>query len=230
MSAGRIVLLIFGVLFILISLGLLGGGGVILAAENSFKDDQGFFTTNLVPVESTGAAIITGPAEINLGSAWRPNRNLATVKISAVNRNSSQPIFIGIADTSRVDAYLNNVSYSEARGFNSRADDAVHYRNYNGSSTAAAPTAQNFWGASVTGIGSQTLTWDVTSGNYTFVLMNADGSSPVDARVSLGIKIPAIVHSIGIGLLVGGIVVILIGAAMIFFAARGFGQQTQPTK
>jgi hypothetical protein len=226
MSAGRIVLLIFGIFFVLVSFGLLGGGGAILAAENSFKDDQGFYTTNLIPVESTGAAIITGPAEINLGNTWMPNRNLATVKITAINRNSTQPIFIGVADTIKVDQYLDNVSYSEARGFNSDPGD-VYYRNYNGSSSVAAPATRNFWDASATGTGSQTLTWDVTSGNYTFVLMNADGSSHVDARVSLGIKLPMIVHSIGIGLLVVGIVVILIGAAMIFFAARGFNQQTK---
>lgn len=224
MNAGRIVLLVFGILFVLISLGLLGGGGVILAAENAFKDDQGYYNTGMISVESSGAAIVTGPAEINLNGMWMPNRNLATIKISAFNRNSSQPIFIGVADTARLDNYLKNVSYSEARGFNSHPED-VYYRNYTGTSTVAAPTTQNFWDASATGTGTQTMTWDVASGNYTFILMNADGTSPVDARVSLGIKVPEIVRSIGIGLLVGGIVVILIGAAMIFFAARGFGNR-----
>jgi hypothetical protein len=228
MRAGRIVLLIFGIFFVLVSFGLLGGGGAILAAENSFKDDQGFYITNLIPVESAGVAVITGPAEINLGNTWVPNHNLATVKITAINRNSTQPVFIGVADTVKVDQYLHNVSYSEARGFNTSPQD-IYYHNYTGASSVAAPTTQNFWDASINGTGSQTLTWDVVSGNYTFVLMNADGSSPVDARVSLGIKLPQIVHSIGIGLLVGGIVVILVGAAMIFFAARGFGQQPKQT-
>jgi hypothetical protein len=52
--------------------------------------------------------------------------------------------------------------------------------------------------------------------------MNTDGSSPVSAKVSLGIRLPGIVSAIGLGLLIGGIVLLIIGGVMIFFAARGW--------
>ena len=40
MSAGRIVLLVFGILFVLGSFGLLISGGVVLTVDNAFKDDR----------------------------------------------------------------------------------------------------------------------------------------------------------------------------------------------
>ena len=46
MSAGRILLVVFGGLFVLISIGLLIGGAAVLAFDSTFKDSQGFYTTS----------------------------------------------------------------------------------------------------------------------------------------------------------------------------------------
>jgi hypothetical protein len=53
-------------------------------------------------------------------------------------------------------------------------------------------------------------------------LMNADGTSPIDADVSLGVKVPGVVNAVGVGLLVSGIILFLGGGVMIFFGARGW--------
>jgi hypothetical protein len=66
------------------------------------------------------------------------------------------------------------------------------------------------------------LEWDITSGRYSVVLMNADGTSPIDADVSLGVKVPGVVNAVGVGLLVSGIILFLGGGVMIFFGARGW--------
>jgi hypothetical protein len=221
MKAGRIVLLVFGILFVITSIGLLIGGGLLVTLENAFKDQQGFYSTNKVETQTNSAAIITGPADFNIDNVWVRPRNLATIKIEAVNINPNKAVFVGIARTSAVSSYLDGISYSEVRDFSTR-QDSILFRTYSGAVSAPAPTSQSFWVASVSGTGTQTLEWDIDSGRYTVVLMNADGTSPIDADVSVGIKIPGIVNALGIGLLVAGFVLLLGGGVMIFFGARGW--------
>ena len=67
------------------------------------------------------------------------------------------------------------------------------------------PGEQRIWVASAEGSGRQTLTWDVEGGNWSIVLMNADGSRGVEADVRIGVKInvlPWIILGVGIGALV----------------------------
>jgi len=42
----------------------------------------------------------------------------------------------------------------------------------------------------VHGAGTQTLNWDVKDGNWSVVVMNADGSKGVNTRVSAGASLP----------------------------------------
>ena len=42
MSAGKVLLLVFGAIFVLVAVGLLIGGGALLWAEYALKDDEGF--------------------------------------------------------------------------------------------------------------------------------------------------------------------------------------------
>ncbi len=220
MSAGRIVLLVFGILIVLLSFGLLASGGTILAADNAFKDNQGFYTTGTIPISANSAAIISEPANINVNSTWF-SMNPVTIRIQASSQDTTKPVFIGIARETDVSNYLRGVSFDEIRGF-SRRPNNINRIHSPGAATAPPPTSQNFWVASVNGTGTQTLQWDVVSGNYNVVLMNADGSSPVREDISFGVKIPAVLHGIGLGLLIGGIVLLIIGGVMIFFAARGW--------
>ena len=221
MKAGRIVLLVFGVLFVITSIGFLIGGGVIMTLENNFKDQQGFYTTNKIEVETNSAAIVTGPADFDVDTICIRPSNLATLKIEATNIDPDNPVFIGIAKTSAINNYLDGISYSETRDFETN-HDTVLFHTYKGSNSAPAPTTQTFWAASASGAGTQTLDWDIDNGRYSVVLMNADGTSPIDADVSLGIKVPHVVNAIGVGLLVSGIILILGGGVMIFFGARGW--------
>jgi len=223
MKAGRIVLLVFGILFVITSFGLLIGGSVLLTLENSFKDSQGFISTHNIEVTAKSAAVVTGPADFRMDTVvWSRPRNLATVKIVATEVDPKKQVFIGIARTSAINSYLDGISYSETRDFSVHSD-TLRLNTFQGANAAPAPTTQNFWVASVNGSGTQTLQWDITEGRYSVVLMNADGSSPIDADVSVGIKVPVVFHAVGIGLLVAGIIFLLGGGVMIFFGARGWG-------
>jgi hypothetical protein len=221
MKAGRIVLLIFGIIAVMTSIGLLIGGGVIMTLENAFKDQQGFYSTNKVEVAVKSAAVVSGPADFNMHGAWARPHNIATLKIEAVNLNPDKPVFIGIARTSAINSYLDGISYSETTDF-STDQDSLLFHTYQGAASAPAPATQSFWAASTSGTGTQTLEWDITSGRYSVVLMNADGTSPIDADVSLGVKVPEVVKAVGVGLLVSGFIFLLGGGVMIFFGARGW--------
>ena len=76
------------------------------------------------------------------------------------------------------------------------------------------PAAQSFWAASATGSGSQALTWKTKSGEWSIVVMNADGSPGVSADVSAGAKIPWALWA-GIGVAVFGALLLYAAVALI---------------
>jgi hypothetical protein len=68
-------------------------------------------------------------------------------------------------------------------------------------------------------VGTQTLTWKVREGDWSVVLMNADGSRPVVADVDLGAQLSFLLW-LAIGLLLGGVLVLAGSTALIVLAAR----------
>jgi hypothetical protein len=55
---------------------------------------------------------------------------------------------------------------------------------------AVAPTGTTIWTAQATGSGTVSVAWKPAAGDWTVVLMNADGSSGVAADVSVGATLP----------------------------------------
>jgi hypothetical protein len=219
MGIGRILLLIFGVIFLFVGIGLLFGGGAALWANSTFKDDEGYLTTKTLEIEKDSYAVISEPADVDLGSAWVWDwGNLVTFKVEASNDDASKNVFIGLADEQDVDDFLRDVAHDEVTDFDVRPD-RLEYRHNPGSSEPGAPTARGFWSESVHGSGTQTLQWELESGSWVLVLMNEDGAAGVDLSVVVGAKIPWLFGA-GIGLLVGGVFVLLVAFLMIFFAVR----------
>ena len=63
------------------------------------------------------------------------------------------------------------------------------------------------------------MAWETEAGRHSIVLMNDDGSSGVDLSAVFKAKIPSI-FGWSIGLLVGGIVLLIAGSFMVYFAVR----------
>jgi hypothetical protein len=225
MSAGRIVLLVFGIIFLVASVFLLLGGGGLVGVHAAMTDDDGFYTTDATRLQSDSYAIATEPAEIDWGAACRSGRccdpgDFVTIKVEAENRNASQGVFIGIGPEDDVADYLDDVEYDEITEWSSDAWDIdVEYRRHPGDSQPADPTRQTFWEVSAYGTGTQTLTWEPESGNWVLVIMNQDGSYDIDVSGALGAKVPWLFW-LGIGLLIGGAVALPAGIVMVYFAAR----------
>jgi len=65
-SAGKVVLIVFGAIFILISIGMILGGGALVWVDQALKDSEGFVITDTIDFERGSYAITTQPADIIL--------------------------------------------------------------------------------------------------------------------------------------------------------------------
>ena len=231
MSAGKIILLVFGIIGLLISIGLLVGGGTLLWADNTIKDSEGFYTTETIRIEKDSYAIVTGPADIDIDAGWDWGwgwdlGDLVTFKVEGSSNDPSNQIFIGVATESDLDAYLGGVEYDEMTNLHIYPY-SVDYQNHPGSIVPGAPTSQTFWTESTYGAGTQILEWELEPGSHSLVLMNDDGSAGIDIDIVFGAKVP-LLFGIGVGLLVGGAVALSTSILMLYFAARR--RDTVPSK
>ncbi len=225
MKAGKIVVLVFGVIVLLISLVPLLGGGGLMWAEKALRDSQGFYTTPAIQLEKDSHAIVTGHANIDLGGDWEwlswlgrgEPGDFLSIKIEGSSNDPSKQIFIGVAKVRDLEAYLKDVEYDEVSDWRR---GSLHYTDHPGTLAPEAPTNQAFWTASVYGTGTQSLEWGIEEGTYSLALMNEDGSRGLDLTASVGVKVPPIVGGIGIILLVVGLVFLGVAILMIYLGIR----------
>ena len=228
MGAKRILLLVFGSLIALVGLGLTIGGSVGLIAYGTGRDAEGFFTTDTERFGTRGHALVS--EEVDLGTEGDAAGSvsigdLARVRVRA-EPISGQPIFIGIGPRDDVERYLAGVAYGEVTDVEFDPF-RVTYRAHAGTETPAPPSQQTFWDATATGPGQQSLEWDLEGGQWSLVVMNADGSTPVAADLQLGVRIKILLW-LSIGVLIGGLVLLAIGVTMIIFGGRGSGRGPPP--
>jgi hypothetical protein len=127
-------------------------------------------------------------------------------------------LFIGIGPQAEVSRYLGDVAHANVQDVDFDPFRAT-YLSVSGDAPQEPPTDQTFWAASASGIGQQTLSWKVREGDWSVVLMNADGSRGVAADVDLGAKLAWLLW-VAIGVLIGGVLVTGGSAALVVLAAR----------
>jgi hypothetical protein len=215
-TAGRVTALLIGSLLLLSSVGLLGGGAVALWADVTQRDATGYVTTDVHTFSTSGSALATEPARLDSpGVGWLYSSVLlGNVRIRVTPANADSALFVGIGPADEVDRYLTGVSHTVISDFWTNGVEAV-----GGGTPGSAPGAQDFWAASATGPGAQTLTWDPANGSWTVVVMNADGRPGVDVRADLGAEYPALL-GIAIGALVMGTLLLVVGGFLIAGAIR----------
>jgi hypothetical protein len=215
-TGGRIAALVIGALLVLLSLVLLGGGGTALWADRTQRD-AGYVTTDVHEFSTSGSALATVSTELgSAGVGWLYSPGLMDkVRIRVTPTSSDGPLFVGIGPSTDVDRYLAGVSHTVISEFWGDKTEAV-----NGGTPPFPPGAQNFWVASATGSGPQTLVWDPANGSWTVVVMNAEGRPGIDLRADLGARMPALLW-IAVGVLAGGAIFMAGGALLIAGAIRG---------
>lgn len=213
-GGGRIAALIVGCLLLLVSFALAAGGAAVAIASSTHRDAGGYLMSDQVALEASGYAITSANLEIQ-GAARLPHRILGTAKVS-VTPSADTSVFVGVAKTSDVRSYLGGVRRTQVSVF---AEDPV-YQELTGGAPPMAPTKTDIWIAQAAGSrAAQTITWPVENGNWTIVVMNADGSRHVSADVATGATVPAIEWIYG-GLFVGAGVTLLIGLVLLGATVR----------
>jgi hypothetical protein len=227
MRAGRIVAIVVGCILGVIGLGLLAGGIAATVAYGVARDDDGFFRTDEIHLTTATSAITSD--SLDLGgtpgdAGWLTERgDFATVTMDLRPAGSDRELFAGIGPTADVEAYLRSVPLDRVADYDD-SDSTVTYEHQGGSATPAPPEDQTFWVAKIATAQPGALTWDVKGGEWTVVVMNADGSSGVDANVRVGIKLDWLLP-LAIVLIVVGAVLLVGGTLLAVFVGRRPRQQ-----
>ena len=137
-----------GVILILISVGLLGVGGVAVWA--GFQRDGGYVTTDVQEFSASGSALATDPVDLGSeGVSWVYSSDfLDSVRIRVTPTTSDQQLFVGIGRSAAVSGYLARVSRTVISDFWGDDVKAVP-----GGTPESPPGEQDFWVASTHGSG-----------------------------------------------------------------------------
>jgi len=219
MRAGRIVAIVIG------SVLALGGALAVVAAAIGLVVSGGDNTigTGTQRLSSQTSAITSGSAKIEgerpAGWFFDETDTLA-LRITA-EAPAGKPLFLGIGPTADVRAYLQGVAYDEIDDISFRPWGVDYDRR--GPAEGATPTPpgdETFWTVRSQGTsGTVQIDWDYTPGSYVVVLMNADGSSGVEADASLELEVPFLHAGLIVALVIGGLV-LLLGLVVAIFVAR----------
>jgi hypothetical protein len=195
----------------------------LLWANHHFKDGDGYVGTGSHRLAASSRAITAG--DMNIDNPTWADGGWGTIRLRA---SSSKPVFIGVAPTRDVDAYLRGVDRSELEDVD-LSPFRASYVAHRGERSPAAPAGQHFWIASAQGAGVQSLRWHPESGHWSVVVMNADGSPGVNAAVSAGAKLSFLTGLAWGTLIVGLLFVIATGVLMIFATRPVSPRPTAPT-
>jgi CAAX protease family protein len=209
-TGARITAVVIGGLLVLLSLVLLGAGGTALWADRTQREG-GYVTSDVHEFSTAGSALATISTELgSAGFGWLYSPDLLDeVRIRVTPVSSGPPLFVGIGRSTDVDRYLAGVNHTIITEFWGDKTDTVE-----GGAPPSTPGTQDFWVASATGSGPQTVVWDPADGSWTVVVMNADGRPGIAMGADLGARMPAVLW-IAIGLLAAGAVFLAGGALLI---------------
>ena len=217
-NGSRIALTITGAIASLIAVALVAGGALALWGDSK-KDDDGYLRTHTERFTADTRALATNNLDVNLGDVDHiaQSNDLGKIEVSAQPRDG-KPVFVGIARTSDVERYLGDVPYTTVNDIDVdpfRAD----YERHSGNRHPVAPEHAGIWQASSQGTGKQSIDWEIGDGDYSVVVMNADGSLGVDADVTAGANIPFL-DELGWSAIGSGAFALILGLGLIALAAR----------
>ena len=212
-GAARVVLIVVGVITALLALALLAGGTALVVVDQTQRDDDGFLMSPSEDFSTARYAIVSESADVDFGGSESAARAiLGDVRIRS---ESDRDVFVGMARDADVEEYLNGVEHSVVTDIG----EDPEYSDRPGGAPDSPPGAQDFWVASTSGAGEQTLEWEAEDGSWSAVVMNSDGSRGVASELSIGAELDAALW-VGIVLLVVGAVLAALAALAITAGAR----------
>jgi Domain of unknown function (DUF4389) len=218
-----VALIVLGSIVGLIALALLASAGGLLWGNQTQRDSGGYFTGSAHRVASGSFAVTHDGVDIHHLPGFLDDGKLVRIKIDA-RSETGRPLFVGVARERDVHTYLTNVAHSNLRNYNVAPEDQK-YDSVGGTARPAPPASQHIWVASAQG--SERLTWSPREGNWSVVMMNADGSKGVAADVTLGAKV-GYLGWLTAALIALGAALLGLAVFLIVRGGRGRGGETAP--
>ncbi|MEV7396323.1 hypothetical protein [Aeromicrobium sp. NPDC092404] len=207
-SAARIALLVVAIASLLVGATALAGGGALIAADRSWRDD-GYLTSDTTPLKTDSRAVASESMEIGgMDEDWVLGR--VRVRVTGLG---TAPVFVGVARTSDAEAYLAGVDHATVTEID---DPATTYERHAGGAPAVVPGDSDIWLEQASGTGTQSIDWslDDRPERWTIVVMNADGTAGVDVDTDVGATVPVLGEATA-GLIVIGGLFVLVGAGIL---------------
>lgn len=213
-TAGRVVSVVLGSILLVAGLGMAPAGAAGLWYDRTARDTSGYLGTSTERFTSSGYAISTATMHFD-GPDW-VNRVLGDVRITAESTNGV-PLFVGIAPQHDVLAYLDGVEHTVLHEFGTRGDRTAD--ELSGHAPATLPGEETFWTTHAAGNGELVVDWAPRAGDWTAVVLSADGSRGVQADLSAAATFPWL-DDAAIVLLASGLVLLLVGAVLVAVATH----------
>ncbi len=205
--------LIVSILLLLLALVALISSSVILYLASG-NDSEGYAISESYKIDSSSNAF----------ALWLSSPvNSAQLKWIVTSDDPSKEVFVGWGAETAVELYLTSFEYETAHQWHyyARAFSASlsiqSTMKINSGKPASLPGAQNIWTDKVTTNSSVTLHLspvDSSESSGVLVIMNADGSSGVNATVKFGSKLtiysmlPFVLIPVGVVLLIAGLLLL----------------------
>ncbi|MFI5696422.1 DUF4389 domain-containing protein [Kribbella sp. NPDC051586] len=214
MSVGQTVALVLGIVVTLASVVGLTVGGALAWLDQGRRDAAGFVTSDQVTLSTTGYALTSENLTIASGGATLPHRWFGDARVR-VSATDGTPVFVGLANSSDVRAYLAGVGYTTVKAV---GPHRTTYDDHGGQAPSSAPTTLKIWRVQASGAGEQTITWPLENGDWTLVVMAADGSPDVSVQADVGATAPALSWA-WVAVITSAGIVLLLGVALVLVAA-----------
>jgi hypothetical protein len=212
MTLPRVLTIVAGGLLLLTAFGLLSAGAGIGLAHLTRADHDGYLTASVDQLDTGTAAIVADDIVLTAEQGtpgWVRDALEADVRLAVSSADPGREIFIGIAPVRDVAAFLGDTAHASVIDF--AGERRPMLVTSAGDVVADPPGEEDFWVASASGAGTQEISWSMVDGEWSIVVMNADGSPGVTATADVGLKL-AFLRPLS-GILIGAAV--LLGALAI---------------
>ncbi|MGY1666694.1 DUF4389 domain-containing protein [Geodermatophilus sp. SYSU D00696] len=223
-TAGRVTAVVLGSALVLTATGPLVAGSTLLWADRAERDADGVLLMPAASVDTGRYAVTTeGMVFEGDGLDWVVDELLGTARLTVTPDDPDVELFLGVAPTADVDRYLRDVGHATAEeldpGWGIWDDRTWVIDDVPGGAPAVPPGEAGIWTAEASGSGTQVLDWRPDEGNWTVVLMRADGDAGVAAVARAGATLPGLTW-FSVGLLGIGVVLLVVGGLLIGLAVH----------
>lgn len=209
-TPGRVIPLALAAFLFVGAAGTLGGAAWLDGVDDERREGK-YLTTDETTLSADGNALSVEEIDLDgLSGDWI----LGDARVRATSSDPDESVFLGIARTDDVADYLRGVEHSTVTDL-----DDPEYVEHDGGAPATDPAALDIWVAQSSGPDTQSVEWTPEEGEWTAVVMNADGTAGVDVQADVGATVP-VLDNVVTGLWIAGGALALIGAALVAVGLR----------